>query len=410
MVRISHSTDDFVPFVVDRLNKLRQKHNLLLVTNDHVETLTKMADNTITVSAIDRTKVQVNDEEGVDRNLVLMALSVGYEYAYEDSDADLKFFMDIEITTNKAIRGIFVFTLVAFGLFIATFWDSQLDTAPLLMIASGIISFFCIQPYLVALTDWRDCMLEEAEALVHASPGRSQALKALITVMFIFFISIIQFFAVNIATGNDYWEFKFWIAMLGELFSLCFPAICLGIFSRLPFQIAQMLSGLPFLLVIFFSTTYSPGAGVPGLKGLRYLFSRFYYFCMLAVVQDQLDGCPENEVLNVFLLVLTSLISLFVFLAVLGIGKAKATCAKRNDDKLASNEEALEVERLQDKLYSNTESIISLCVPAPEVIKDPTVVKPDPSGIRPRFVYPKQPKFKKRRSERTLLGMTVIGT
>lgn len=195
-------TDDFVPFVVDRLNKLRRTHNLLLVTNDHVETLTKMADNTITVSAIDRTKVQLNDEEGIDRNLVLMALSVGYEYKYADTDADLKFFIDVEITTNKAIRGILVFTLVAFSLFVATFWDSQDDTAALLMIASGIISFFCIQPYLVALTDWRECMLEEAEALVHASPGKSKALKTIITVIFIVFISIVQFFAVNIATGS----------------------------------------------------------------------------------------------------------------------------------------------------------------------------------------------------------------
>lgn len=37
-------TDDFVPFIVERLNQMRIKHNILLVTNDHVETLKKMAD------------------------------------------------------------------------------------------------------------------------------------------------------------------------------------------------------------------------------------------------------------------------------------------------------------------------------------------------------------------------------
>jgi len=41
------------------LEEMRLKHNVLLVTNDHVTTLTGMADNTITVSALDRTKVKV---------------------------------------------------------------------------------------------------------------------------------------------------------------------------------------------------------------------------------------------------------------------------------------------------------------------------------------------------------------
>jgi ABC-type Mn2+/Zn2+ transport system ATPase subunit len=34
-------TDDFVPFIVERLNEMREMHNVLLVTNDHVETLKK---------------------------------------------------------------------------------------------------------------------------------------------------------------------------------------------------------------------------------------------------------------------------------------------------------------------------------------------------------------------------------
>lgn len=39
---------------------MRLKHNILLVTNDHVGALTKMADSTITVSAINRSKVLLN--------------------------------------------------------------------------------------------------------------------------------------------------------------------------------------------------------------------------------------------------------------------------------------------------------------------------------------------------------------
>jgi hypothetical protein len=42
------------------MNELRQQHNTLLVTHDHVDTLKKMADNAIVVSAIDRSTVQIN--------------------------------------------------------------------------------------------------------------------------------------------------------------------------------------------------------------------------------------------------------------------------------------------------------------------------------------------------------------
>jgi ABC-type branched-subunit amino acid transport system ATPase component len=47
-------TDEFVPWIVGRLEEMRQRHNVLIVTNDHVATLKRMADNTIIVSAIDR--------------------------------------------------------------------------------------------------------------------------------------------------------------------------------------------------------------------------------------------------------------------------------------------------------------------------------------------------------------------
>ena len=72
-------TDDFVPFIVERLNEMRKKHNIVLVTNDHVETLTSMADNTITVSAVDRSVVKVKEIEGVDRQRAIFALSIGDE-------------------------------------------------------------------------------------------------------------------------------------------------------------------------------------------------------------------------------------------------------------------------------------------------------------------------------------------
>ena len=46
-------TDDFLPFITAQLNAMRQQHNILIVTNDHVAALTALADNTLTVSALD---------------------------------------------------------------------------------------------------------------------------------------------------------------------------------------------------------------------------------------------------------------------------------------------------------------------------------------------------------------------
>lgn len=244
-------TDDFVPFLTDRLKKLSQQHNVLLVTNDHIEALTNMADNIITVSAIDRTVVQINDEAGIDRNKVILALSVGQTFRYEDSNADLSFFWRIEVTRNKSLRQILRFMVIMFALYILTFWDSPLENAALVLIAGGIIGYFCIQPYLVSLVDWRNRLNEEAEALVHASPMRSRILKMLLTLTAIFLISSAEFLAVNAVTGfANFAHIRFYVAMVGELFSLCLPNLFLSLFTTLPFQTVSIFSGLPFLLVI----------------------------------------------------------------------------------------------------------------------------------------------------------------
>ena len=58
-----------------------------------------------------------------------------------------------------------------------------------------------------------------------------------------------------------------------------------GLYSLLPLQIVQILASLPFLFMIFFSTTFSPGAGVEVIREFRYLFARFYWWCDLPTVK-----------------------------------------------------------------------------------------------------------------------------
>jgi hypothetical protein len=160
-------TDDFVPFIVQRLNELRQRHNILLVTNDHVETLKNMADNTIVVSATDRSVVQINGLNRVNREKAILALSVGNDFAYNASWDDLRFFLDVEVINNGGLIGVAAFTVFAFSFFLATFWDSDSDAAATVMVASLIIAYFC------------ESLSFDFARLAHSHARRSQSLASL---------------------------------------------------------------------------------------------------------------------------------------------------------------------------------------------------------------------------------------
>ncbi|KAL7528922.1 hypothetical protein ACHAXR_004962 [Thalassiosira sp. AJA248-18] len=305
-------TDDFVPFIVGRLNEMRKKHNILLVTNDHVDTLKKMADNTVTVSAIDRSKVSINGRGGVDRDMALLAMSIGDDYKHSTNNKDLEFFRSVEFSKNGGIPNVAAFAVFAFGLFLLMFWDSAPGSEALVLIAGGMVSFFTANPYFLQLPDWRVYMVEEAEALLHSSKSTNRFLKMSLTMFLLVIVTCIQFGCMDAVIGT-LTTAEFFFGMLFDNLSLLIAMALLGLYSDLPDQAVQILGAMPFLLMIFFSTTFSPGAGVKGLKELRYLFSRFYLWCMLpGDIADQMEGCPESNTL--LYLILSSLLVPFLFL------------------------------------------------------------------------------------------------
>jgi len=87
--------------------------------------------------------------------------------------------------------------------------------------------------------------------------------------------------------------------------------ICLGFYSDLPDQAVQIFGAMPLLFMIFFSTTFSPGAGVDGVKALRYLFPRFYLWCMIPL-ELGIEGCPEEN--NMLCLILSAFLVPFLFI------------------------------------------------------------------------------------------------
>ncbi|GAX15877.1 hypothetical protein FisN_2Lh392 [Fistulifera solaris] len=337
-------TDDYVPFIVKRLNELRQNHEILLVTNDHVDTLKEMADNTITVSAIDRTKVQVNKIEGVSREKTILALAIGDAYEYKGSWDDLRFFLDVEVLNNGALLGVAMFTLFVFGLFLATFWDSREENAALVLVAGGIVAYFCLNPYLLSLADWRNFMGEEAEALLHASKDMNNFLKSSLTMFLILIVSVVQFGITN-AVINGLESSSFWVAMLMDSASMTFPFICFGLYTKLPFQAVEIIASMPFLFMIFFSTTFSPGSGVAVLKELRYLFARFYFWCMIPGIRDDMENCPSTDEKNLLYMILSALIGVVLFLTVMGVS---SLLRSKKVKKMSSKKNALKDDEFRD--------------------------------------------------------------
>jgi len=348
-------TDDFVPFLTDRLNKMRENHNILLVTNDHVTALSKLSDNVITVSAIDRSTVKVNNREAVDREMVLHSMSVGEEYDHTLSNSDMRFFWDIEVLSNKSLMVILFSIIIFFGLYIATFYDPAPDNEGLVLIGGGIITYFCIQPYLLSLPDWRIINVEEADALLHSSISKNKILKVLLTMLLCVLITGVYFFSVYLCT-DSFRHIKFAFAMLTETVSLTFPMMFVGIYSNLPFQAVQIVGSLPFLLMIFFSTSFAPGAGIPGVKGLRFLFSRFYFWCIVPGLQDSMEGCPADN--NLLYMGLTSILFTVIFLGILFVLRIK----KKNEKKVMkeeriSNMSQHDFTKLQEELYGTNVSM-----------------------------------------------------
>lgn len=347
-------TDEFVPWLAGRLNDMSQQHNILLVTNDYVNILKELADNTIVVSAMDRTKVRVNGVIDVDREKCILALSVGDQFQYKSTIADLKFFYDVEVSNNGTLIGMAVFATFAFGLFLISFWDSSSINGPLIIVATNIVAYSCLST--VTLVDWRNAISEEADALLHASKATNKALKSLLVFTLILFISLLQWGVVN-AVIDGFEDRYFWVAMFMDIASLSSPYIILGLYTKVTVQTAHTLGSLPFLLMIFFSTTFSPGSGVEGLKGLRYLFTRFYFFCKIPSVANYMEGCPDND-LNILYLMLASLIAPLFFLIYETIQyiirSSKTKIAVNKQSKIMDDEFSI----LQSELYGKK----SLCL------------------------------------------------
>jgi hypothetical protein len=157
----------------------------------------------------------------------------------------------------------------------------------------------------------------------------NKALKCFLTLFLIVIVSLLEFGCIN-AVVKGLGGANQLLAMLMDNVSLTFPFLFFGLYSNLSFQAVETFASIPFILMIFFSTTFSPGSGLEGVKDLRYLFSRFYWFCILPGVQDSMEGCPSDEVVMVYM-VLSAMLGLVVFLLYQSLKKIHRTVDSKNN-------------------------------------------------------------------------------
>lgn len=141
---------------------------------------------------------------------------------------DLSSFLGVEVFRNGGLVGVDVFTVVVFSLCVATFWNSVPSQAALIYMASSFVAYFCLNPYLLTLSDWRNTN-EKAEALLHSSKRTNKLIKTTLTLLLFlpillieWVISLIEWECVNgVVDGFDGGEF--FVGMLVDALSLISP-------------------------------------------------------------------------------------------------------------------------------------------------------------------------------------------
>ena len=193
-------------------------------------------------------------------------------------------------------------------------------------------------------------MKEEAEALMHASVATNLFLRTCLTLLFGVLIWNLEFGTVNLVV-NGLGSFDIWFGLMFDNLSTTAPFIIMGLFTNAPHEDVEMIGSLPFLLMLFLSTAYSPGAGVPVIKELRYIFPKFYLWCFVPGVEDNMEGCPSTRAETLLYLALSSFTFTLLFSAmgVIAMYKQKKQASKR--DKSAMELLDDEFADLQIELY-----------------------------------------------------------
>ena len=185
-----------------------------------------------------------------------------------------------------------------------------------------------------------------------ASVETNLTLRTCLTFFFGLIIWNLEYLVVNIVVSGLN-TIDVWLGIFFDNLSTTMPFIIMGLYTSAPHQEVEMIGSFPFLLMLFLSTAYSPGAGIPVLKELRYIFPKFYFWCFVPGVDDSMEGCPETRGEILLYMALSSFTFSAIFLGIKIVGDFKER--KKNTIRDKSTLELLDddFEGLQVALYGD---------------------------------------------------------
>ena len=172
----------------------------------------------------------------------------------------------------------------------------------------------------------------------------------MLTLILIITISVVEFGVVNLVIDGLN-TVSFWIAILFDTASLTFPGVYVGIYSSWDTTRCQIIATIPLILTIFLSTTFSPGSGVPVLKELRFLFPRFYFWCITPGVDYLMEGCPKTERLSMLYLCLSAFLGFAICLLVRTGSAVRYRLRRKATKKSRVGITDQSLEKLKEQLY-----------------------------------------------------------
>jgi hypothetical protein len=157
-----------------------------------------MSDNTITVSAIDRSKVCINDKPKVNcRGVQVFGQHGGFEILLRCGDP----------LESHHVGSRWIYRDLLWPVLVLVLGRRSGDYV-IGLCAGALISF----------PDWRNFMTEEAEALLHSSKDTNKFLKSFLVIVLILVISIAQF-ACTIAVVDGVNWYAVFMNSLADTFS-----------------------------------------------------------------------------------------------------------------------------------------------------------------------------------------------
>jgi energy-coupling factor transporter ATP-binding protein EcfA2 len=288
-------TDQFEGWIIEQLRILQSRHRILVVTNDHIDAIRNISDNVVTVSGKDRSQVLINGT-AVTRQTALTSLTAGDSKPRNTSFelAEVMCFCKTELLESTFLIQTAVVSVFLRLLYVSAMWNPPTFSEPLLVIMGLIVEILALRPFVESLAAWRECVTEEADALVHSSVQLQKALMCVLVCVLRLCGTMMTYVQLQILSDG--------LSGRGIMFGIICESIysdaviiMVSLYSNVAQQKIAFIASIPAGFNLLLSTSTNPGGGTMVLKPLRYATVRFYLFCFIGdPATNRMEACPRD--------------------------------------------------------------------------------------------------------------------